>query len=850
MPIHLPSIYHPSTANPTNTNPTPIPARAEEFEIRYRVQFRKTQTSAAAKLAAEELREMQARCSVLRARLHGGSRGGAAKDSAEQPVAAGGGAQGASRLSRLLRSAILQIAARSANGIFSVGIYFADLISDVQVRVRLHAHHAPALDAHITRARRRAQVSMLLLTTGNVAWAGISIFLLLFQFLVVHLRVLPYLRSTFGSESWHYIGFLLFGFPAGLLGLDILMFFEPFGLLAILPFPEWVRQFVPACTRSRRLEPARRIRTWPHPSCIEPCGRVEQGGAIERGGRSAALCARLLYAGGCRLPSRGRTYASQHIPSSPFPGPPPSAFTRPARACLIVGADKATRIIAEVVIESLPQCLLQSYIYLIVVFHSRSGVATPSELAMLDFVSVIPTSILISSIAMLKMWIEVVNGARAAGLTIRAKAMQLWQVGAGLPLDALKKGTIVEWACPYQLEETEIAPLLDALGRNSSLRSLDMTKSGLTWSGPAATGAPLVENMSQHSAALSSLISLTISAASRVTIPVGRLRAGPEEAMAALRESPPFFMPGGAQREEIIFIGDLLRKNVQGVGPRGSDYNEEVARERTISIRTAAKGGKLRREVWATQVFTLLVEGALRRGHLLSLITAEALRDVGFTASELLSSGFVLAELRIGGFTADGLRLAGLRAIELREAGFSASELRIGGFSAKDLRTAGFSPLDLKIGGFSARNLKEIGLSAVELKANGFTAEELREGAFPPAVLKPLFTARQLRTAGFVAKELREVSFTLSELMDGGFTASDLRNAAYYCSEMREVGFKIGQLRAAGYSGSEMRIAGRPPTAMGRTAPIICCSPSPVACGWAHRARAARTLPARARRPG
>ena len=67
----------------------------------------------------------------------------------------------------------------------------------------------------------------------------------------------------------------------------------------------------------------------------------------------------------------------------------------------------------------------------------------------MEFTSVLPTSILISTVAMLKMWIEVVNGARSAGLTIRAKAIQLWEVGAGLPLDALKKGTIVE-CVPYR----------------------------------------------------------------------------------------------------------------------------------------------------------------------------------------------------------------------------------------------------------------------------------------------------------------------------------------------------------------------------------------------------------------
>ena len=378
-------------------------------------------------------------------------------------------------------------------------------------------------------------------------------------------------------------------------------------------------------------------------------------------------------------------------------------------------------------------------------------------------------------VAMLKMWIEVVNGARSAGLTIRAKAIQLWEVGAGLPLDALKKGTIVEWVCPYKLEGPEVRPLLDALQRNSSLVHLDLTRSGLTWTGPSATGGPLLEKMSQNAAPLSALQSLIISSESGFRIPVYRLRKSGQEAMAALHETP-FFTPGGPRREEVLFIGELLRKNLNASLP--FDPMEEVARERVVAIRTAARSGKLRREAWEQQVFQLIADGFTRRGYLLSLITAEALRDVGFTAAELLASGFILAELRVGGFTADGLRLAGLKAIELGAAGFSAGELKKGGFSAKDLRSAGFSPAELKAGGYVTKQLKDIGVDAAELKRNGFTAEELREGTFYCATLKPFFSASELRVAGFVAKEMRDVGFTLAELMEGEFSSTDLRNAA------------------------------------------------------------------------
>ena len=112
-------------------------------------------------------------------------------------------------------------------------------------------------------------------------------------------------------------------------------------------------------------------------------------------------------------------------------------------------------------------------------------------------------------------WIELVEGARQAGLTVVAKAIQLWNVGAGLPLDALKKGAIVTWTCPYELEDAEISPLIDALGRNSSLTHLDLSPSGIQWEGANANGEPLIMLMAKFPAALSALDTLVISASSR-----------------------------------------------------------------------------------------------------------------------------------------------------------------------------------------------------------------------------------------------------------------------------------------------------------------------------------------------
>ena len=128
-----------------------------------------------------------------------------------------------------------------------------------------------------------------------------------------------------------------------------------------------------------------------------------------------------------------------------------------------IPAYKSTRIIVEVLIESLPQCLLQSYIFVTVVQHVRLGTASAEEQVLMGasiegsaFIHLLPRSIAISSITMLKAWIELVLSAREAGISVRTKAKQLLHVGFGLPLDALIRGTILEWSCGYRLADGEV----------------------------------------------------------------------------------------------------------------------------------------------------------------------------------------------------------------------------------------------------------------------------------------------------------------------------------------------------------------------------------------------------------
>ena len=72
-------------------------------------------------------------------------------------------------------------------------------------------------------------------------------------------------------------------------------------------------------------------------------------------------------------------------------------------------------------------------------------------------------------------------------------------------------------------------------------------------------------------------------------MPIKKLRENRAEAGVALR-SIPFFAANGARREEILFMGDLLRSNQNtGVVERA----EELAAEAVARLLGQAAGGKV-----------------------------------------------------------------------------------------------------------------------------------------------------------------------------------------------------------------------------------------------------------------
>ena len=121
--------------------------------------------------------------------------------------------------------------------------------------------------------------------------------------------------------------------------------------------------------------------------------------------------------------------------------------------------------------------------------------------------------------------------AREAGISVGKKAVQLWNVGAGLPLDAIKKGSIVSWKCMYEISDNEVISLVDALSKNKSITHLDLSLAGFEWLPPVkreerSAISTLLAAMNQSPKALEALDKFLICSNAPQASPVDALWSG------------------------------------------------------------------------------------------------------------------------------------------------------------------------------------------------------------------------------------------------------------------------------------------------------------------------------------
>ena len=600
------------------------------------------------------------------------------------------------------------------SGVLTIYLYFMDLISDYQV-------------------------TELYYNAGAYKFAALSAGLLIGQFMVVWMRVLPYLHVTYGPESIFYRIFLWVGMPLGCFFFDFLMFLGPFGLLPILPMPEAMRLFIPA-------------------------------------------------------------YG-------------------------------ATRMIAEVLIEAFPQWMMQAAIFVMVSEHVRDGTASDVDKTLFylndgSFVSLMPKSILLSSLTMLKTWFDLVQEAREAGVSVAQKGVQLWNVGAGLPLDAIKSGSITSWGCSYEISDQEVVSLVDALGKNASLERLDLSKAGFEWMPPIqreerSALSTLLEVMNADEAALESLEKLVISRKTGWEIPVATLRSGPEKALKALLDVP-FLSKGGPEREEMHTMFELLCKNRSpDPGEPEIDLSYTAVSKVFTESRKDTSNKKLKRATWQTSTAQLISKGMTRRSHFKLIVGAEVLHNVGFGVQELLDLGFSDTELKEGFFEARELYEANFKPKRLQELGYTPKEMWEAEIPASDMKQLNYTARQLHDGGYTAQQmkdsraytlveLKEGRYKAVELGDAGYLIPDLRAAKFTALDLRKamVFTVQMMRDAGYTCQEMKKAGYDAKRINDAGYSAKEADGAGYTVVQMFSAGFKAGGLRDCGHTALVLREAG------------------------------------------
>ena len=499
---------------------------------------------------------------------------------------------------------------------------------------------------------------------------------------------------------------------------------------------------------------------------------------------------------------------------------------------LFVPAYGATRMIAEVVVEALPQCIMQAAILILVSNHVRAGNASEVELNLMavnngTFTSTLPKSILISSLTMLKTWYELVQEAREAGIGVGKKGQQLWNVGYGLPLDAIKNGSILGWKCQYEISDLEVVSLVDALGKNESLERLDLSLAGFEWMPPIqreerSALSTLLPVMNGDSKVMEDLESLIICERTRWEVPVKALRSGPEKALKTLQEKP-FLSKGGPERKEMFMMFELLCKNRNpepgdaeidmSVTPVKKIYTDACKKEegkkesdpKKIALKLQAK-----RSAWQLGVAQLMTKGMARRAHFKVVVGTEVLHNVGFGARELLDLNFSPEELKAGGFEAKELKAAGFEARELKELGYKPKDMWDADIPASVMKSLDYSAKELKDGGYTATQLKEGGYTLVQLKSGGYKAQELGEVGFKiPELRAAKFTALDLRKATiFQVQMMRDAGYTCPEMKKAGYDGGRIKDAGYDAIEATQAGYTVTQMHAGGYSALNLRAAG------------------------------------------
>lgn len=189
--------------------------------------------------------------------------------------------------------------------------------------------------------------------------------------------------------------------------------------------------------------------------------------------------------------------------------------------------------------------------------------------------------------------------------------------------------------------------------------------------------------------------------------------------------------------------------------------------------------------------------------------SAKALKDAGFTDSDLANAGFTPAEIKAAGAVDDNtIRAAGCDPVKLKSLyaeGVSATRIRaLNGCSAAQLKAAGYDAKQLAAAGFTPQQLLAAGFTPDEVRAAADGSDDaIRAAGCDPAKLKYLFSigvsAKRIRDLnGCSAEALKNAGYDAKDLSDAGFTPQELLAAGFTPQQLNQSGIKTAAVIAAG----------------------------------------------------
>ena len=169
---------------------------------------------------------------------------------------------------------------------------------------------------------------------------------------------------------------------------------------------------------------------------------------------------------------------------------------------LLMPSYRATRVLWELVLETLPMSILQLHIYATLKWYE---VYAPDERPALQsgLAPLLAGSLTLSVVNLVKCSLLLRWEAQAVGVGVLAHLGQQLQLGRGLPLHALRAQRIDAWQCTVELREETLRELCAALRRNRSLRLLGCSRAGIDAAGGVALATMLRANCSLTSLDLS-----------------------------------------------------------------------------------------------------------------------------------------------------------------------------------------------------------------------------------------------------------------------------------------------------------------------------------------------------------